>query len=479
MSDVRVRFAPSPTGYLHVGGLRTVLYNYLFAKQTGGKFIVRIEDTDQTRIVDGAVEGMLDTLKKCGMVYDEGPDKDGGFGPYTQSKRTELYRKYAKELVENDKAYPCFCTSERLDELRALQKLRKEAPGYDGLCRNLPKDDVAKRISEGEKHVIRMKVPKDLSVKFKDAVRGHITFEGANVDDQVLMKSDNFPTYHLANVIDDHLMGITHVIRGEEWLPSTPKHVVLYESLGFELPTFAHLPLLLNMDRTKLSKRQNDVAVEDYLEKGYVLEALLNFVSLLGWNVGEGSEQEIFSLDELTEKFTLERVNKAGAVFDVAKLKWMNGIYIREMNEDKFFDYVKPFLIKANIDISNEEESKKICFSVRDNVETASDIVQETMLFFEELSFETDEAKTLANSEDSITVFKAILDKLNEIEVLENDSFKAMMKSVQKETGFKGKALWMPYRVGISGKMHGPDISTITTIFGKEKVVERLTSHIA
>ena len=479
MSEVRVRFAPSPTGYLHVGGLRTVLYNYLFAKKMNGKFIVRIEDTDQTRLVDGAVENMLTTLRRCGMDYDEGPDKDGGYGPYTQSERTELYRKYAQQLVDNDKAYPCFCTSERLDELRNLQKLRKEAPGYDGRCRNLPKDEVNKRIALGEAYTIRLKVPKDLSVKFQDSVRGWITFEGANVDDQVLMKSDNFPTYHLANVVDDHLMGITHVIRGEEWLPSTPKHIVLYQSLGFPLPQFAHLPLLLNMDRTKLSKRQNDVAVEDYLDKGYVLEALLNFVALLGWNEGDGSEQEIFSLDELVEKFTLERVNKAGAVFDVSKLKWMNGVYVRQMDEYTFLNYVRPFLEAEGIDLSDEDRVKKMAFSVRDNIETASDIVKETALFFEEFSFETNDAKEMACSEDAKTVYKAIVDKLNAMDELSSETFKSMMKSVQKETGFKGKGLWMPYRVGISGRQHGPDITTITLLFGKTKVLERLSALIA
>jgi glutamyl-tRNA synthetase len=478
MTDVRVRFAPSPTGFLHVGGLRTVLYNYLFAKQKNGKFILRIEDTDQTRLVDGAVDNLIDTLNRCGLEYDEGPKKDGGFGPYVQSERTEIYRKYAKQLVDEDKAYPCFCTSERLDELRNLQKLRKEAPGYDGRCRHLPKEEVEKRITDGESYTIRMKIPKDLKVKFQDAVRGWVTFEGANIDDQVLMKSDNFPTYHLANVVDDYLMGITHNIRGEEWLPSTPKHILLYEMFGWEQPTFAHLPLLLNMDRTKLSKRQNDVAVEDYLDKGYVLEAVLNFVALLGWNEGDGSEQEIFSLEELTEKFTLEKVNKAGAVFDVAKLRWMNGVYIRKMDENEFYKFVKPFLEKAGVSIEDEEQMKKIVFSVRDNIEIATDVPEAIKIYMEDFVFESDEAKELAELNDSKTLFAAMVEKFSELDELSKENFKLTMKSVQKETGFKGKGLWMPYRVALTGQMHGPDISTISEIFGKEKILNRLKNRV-
>ncbi|MCB0280541.1 MAG: glutamate--tRNA ligase, partial [Calditrichaeota bacterium] len=273
MSEVRVRFAPSPTGYLHVGGLRTALYNYLYAKKHNGKFILRIEDTDQTRYVEGATENLLKTLRNCGLDYDEGPDLDGGYGPYTQSKRTDIYRQYAKELLDNNKAYRCFCSPERLDELRNLQRLRKEPPGYDGRCRLLSQDQIEENLTANLPYTIRLRVPEKESIKYYDEIRGWISFESNTVDDQVLVKSDNFPTYHLANVVDDHLMKISHVIRGEEWLPSVPKHVLLYMAFGWELPKFAHLPLLLNPDRTKLSKRQGDVAVEDFLDKGYVLQA--------------------------------------------------------------------------------------------------------------------------------------------------------------------------------------------------------------
>ena len=479
MAEVRVRFAPSPTGFLHVGGLRTALYNYLFAKKNNGKFILRIEDTDRSRYVDGAVENLLNTIKECGLEYDEGPDKSGDYGPYFQSERTDLYRKYADELLDKGTAYRCFCSPERLDELRNLQKLRKEPPGYDGRCRLLSQDQINEHLEKKTPCTVRLKVPEKETVKFYDDVRGWISYEPENIDDQVLLKSDNFPTYHLANVVDDHLMKITHVIRGEEWLPSTPKHVVLYQAFGWEAPKFSHLPLLLNPDRTKLSKRQGDVAVEDYLNKGFVLQALLNYVALLGWNLGEGSEQEIFTKEELIENFSLERVNKAGAVFDQEKLRWMNGMYVRAMDENTFFYFVKPFFEKAGIQIDETDENKKICYSVRDNIELAQDIISETDIYFKEFNFENSDAHDLAEHEDSKKVYTVIVEKIQKIETLDADTFKALMKETQKETGFKGKGLWMPYRVGITGRMHGPDISTITTIFGKEKIINRLKKHLA
>lgn len=478
MSDVRVRFAPSPTGYLHVGGLRTALYNYLFARHYGGTFVLRIEDTDRTRYVEGALENLLKNLKDCGLEYDEGPDKDGGVGPYVQSERTEIYREHVQKLLDSGKAYRCFCTAERLDELRNLQKLRKEAPGYDGRCRHLPKDQIEENLANELPHTVRMRVPEKTTIKYYDEIRGWVSFESENVDDQVLLKSDNFPTYHLANVVDDHLMRITHVIRGEEWTPSTPKHVVLYEAFGWDVPKFAHLPLLLNLDRTKLSKRQGDVAVEDYLDKGYVLQALLNFVALLGWNEGSGSEQEIFSKTELIEKFKLENVNKSGAVFDVQKLKWMNGLYVRDMDEDAFYNFVKPFLKPEFAEANSEDVLKKMAFTVRDNIEVASDINREVGVYLEEFQFETDDAKAMAASEEAKQLFAVLVEKFSNLAELTAESFKALMKETQKETGFKGKGLWMPYRVAITGKQHGPDITQLTLLFGKEKVLCRLQAHI-
>ncbi len=294
--QVRVRFAPSPTGYLHVGGLRTALYNFLFAKHHGGKIILRIEDTDQSRKVEGAVENLIETLRWAGVVYDEGPDRNGGFGPYIQSQRLSLYQQYAKQLIGSNKAYYCFCSSERLDEVRKKQIALKQSPSYDRHCRDLSSAESEKRVAAGDRYVVRMKVPLDGEMTFEDVIRGKVTIAYKILDDQVLIKSDGFPTYHLAVVVDDHLMGITHIIRGEEWLSSVPKHILLYQYFGWELPEYVHLPLLLNPDKSKLSKRQGDVAVEDYRAKGYLKEAIVNFIAFLGWNPGD--EREIFFMDQ-------------------------------------------------------------------------------------------------------------------------------------------------------------------------------------
>ncbi|HLG25336.1 MAG TPA: glutamate--tRNA ligase, partial [Candidatus Gracilibacteria bacterium] len=296
---VRTRFAPSPTGYLHVGGLRTALYSYLYARQNKGRFLLRIEDTDQKRYVEGAVESLINTLTTVGISFDEGPGVGGDHGPYIQSERTEMYREHAQKLIELKAAYPCFCTAERLVQMRERQTAAKKAPMYDRTCLNLSASEIEEKKKAGTPFVIRQKIPHGRKVQFKDHVRGVVSFETSTVDDQVLMKSDNFPTYHLANVVDDHFMQITHVIRGEEWLPSTPKHLLLYEAFGWTPPEYAHLPLLLNKDKSKLSKRQGDVSVESYLEKGYSKEALINFVALLGWHPGAGIEKEIFSMEEL------------------------------------------------------------------------------------------------------------------------------------------------------------------------------------
>jgi glutamyl-tRNA synthetase len=342
---VRTRFAPSPTGYLHIGGLRTALYSYLYAKQQGGTFVLRIEDTDQTRYVEGAVEKLIKVMDGIGLTADEGPvisDKPAGIykdpryslltekgdkGPYIQSERHELYTKYARELLDKGHAYHCFCTPEDLDQMRAEQTAAKLAPMYDRRCLKLTPDEVAAKLASGVSHVIRLKIPRDRKIEFKDHVRGRVSFMGNQIDDQVLIKSDGLPTYHLANVVDDHLMEITHVLRAEEWLASTPKHIIMYEALGWPIPEFAHLPLILNADKTKLSKRQNDVSVESYLEKGYSPDALLNFVVLMGWNPGKGSEQEIFSLEEMIKAFSLEGINKSGAVFNLEKLDWFNTLW--------------------------------------------------------------------------------------------------------------------------------------------------------
>ena len=345
----RVRFAPSPTGYLHVGGLRTALYNYLFARNCKGKFILRIEDTDRNRYVPGAVENLISTLSWAGIDYDEGPDKGGEYGPYLQSERLDIYKEHADSLIKNKKAYYCFCSSGRLTSLREKQQKQNLQAMYDKHCLSLSEEEIRYNLSEGLPHVIRLNVEPGKKIKFNDYIRKEIEFSSDVVDDQVLIKTDKYPTYHLANVVDDHLMKITHVIRGDEWLSSTPKHVILYEAFGWEIPIFAHLPLLLNADRSKLSKRQGDVAVEDYKNKGYLKEALVNFVALLGWTAGDN--KEYYDINELISKFSLDRVNKSGAVFNIEKLNWLNEEHLRKKTGIELLQMLRSELKSRNIQV--------------------------------------------------------------------------------------------------------------------------------
>ena len=344
---IKTRFPPSPTGYLHIGSLRTALYNYLFAKKYGGIFLLRIEDTDRERYVEGAVESLIQTLDRVGLICDEGPvlvngvlSEKGDYGPYTQSNRLDTYQKYAHQLLEQGSAYRCFCSKERLEKLRSDQQLAKLPTKYDRACLRLDSTEVQHRLNNNEPFVIRLLIPEG-ETTFKDEIRGMITIQNSEIDDQILLKTDGFPTYHLAVVVDDHLMGVTHIIRGEEWISSVPKHVLLYHVLNFPLPSFAHLPLILNPDKSKLSKRQGDVAVEDYLKKGYLPEALINFVALLGFN--PSGDREIYTVKELIESFDLTRVNKSGAVFDITKLNWMNKQYIRSLEPKRLMDLAEPF----------------------------------------------------------------------------------------------------------------------------------------
>ena len=469
MSEVRVRFAPSPTGYLHVGGLRTALYNFLFARHNNGKMVLRIEDTDRTRYVEGAVENLIRTLKWTGITYDEGPDIGGPYGPYVQSERLDLYREHAQKLIEMGHAYYCFCTPERLEKMRAEQIARKEPPRYDGTCRRLSPEEVAEKLQSGIPHVVRLKMPQEGETTFQDIIRGEVTFQNALIDDQILLKSDGYPTYHLANVVDDHYMKITHVIRGEEWLPSVPKHIQIYRAFGWDVPQMAHLPLLLNPDRTKLSKRQGDVAVEDYIAKGYLPEALINFVALLGWN--PGTEEEFFTLEELIEKFTLERVNKAGAVFDIQKLNWMNGVYIRNLPEDRLIEFLTPFLEKAGYDVSDRERTRKIILAVYKGIEKGEDIARAASIFYHDrLTIEEPEAIEFLKKDTSRTVLELFSRKLDSVDKLDMDTFKQIMKEIQKETGIKKQELWMPVRIAITGVTHGPELPLVIEILGLEKV---------
>ena len=343
---VRLRFAPSPTGYLHVGGLRTALFCWFYVRQQGGKFIFRLEDTDQKRLVEGAENDLIRMLEWAGIDLDEGPGIGGESGPYRQSERIEIYSRHVRKLLDDENAYHCFCSAERLEKLKAGQRAKGDTPRYDGFCRRLSKAEVSRRLGEGDQHVVRMKVPEiPETLVLDDLIRGSVSIETSQTEDQVLVKSDGFPTYHLAVVVDDHLMNITHVVRGEEWLSSFPKHLLLYRFLGWDPPRFAHLPLILNPDKSKLSKRQGDVAVEDFRSQGYLPEALVNFISLLGWSPAQ--DQELFSLSELLEEFSFERVNKSGAVFDREKLNWMNQQYIQNLNLEDFHQRLLPFLAET------------------------------------------------------------------------------------------------------------------------------------
>jgi len=372
--EVRVRIAPSPTGDPHIGTAYIALFNYVFTKHKGGKFIIRIEDTDQKRYRSDSEAMILSALKWVGIEWDEGPDVGGPHAPYRQSERRDIYRKYAEQLVEKGHAYRCFCTSQRLDELRKIQQAQKIPPGYDRLCRDLPAEDVRKKLSLNIPHTIRMKMPVTGKTVFKDVLRGYIEFDNDGIDDQVLMKSDGFPTYHLAVVVDDHLMQITHVIRGEEWISSTPKHILLYDAFGFEKPEFCHLPLLRNADKSKISKRKNPTSINYYRRKGILPVALRNFLALMGWNFGDN--KEIFSTEEMIEGFTWDRMTLGGPVFDLRKLAWLNGQYLKKESNEKWLSYLKEYVF-------SDEMLLKIIPLIKERVEKFEDFIGATQFFFE------------------------------------------------------------------------------------------------
>jgi nondiscriminating glutamyl-tRNA synthetase len=484
--SVRVRFAPSPTGYVHIGSLRTALYNYLFAKgNENGKYILRIEDTDRTRLVEGAVENMLEAMEWAGVNHDEGPvlldgqiSETGDFGPYVQSDRLEIYKKHIETLLEKGHAYYCFCTKERLDQVREQQKANGETPKYDGHCRDIDLEEARKRAAAGESYVIRLKLPVNRDIMFDDVVRGKVVVNTNDVDDQVLIKTDGFPTYHFAVIVDDHHMGITHVIRGEEWLPSTPKHVYMYEAFGWDAPRYVHLPNILNSEKKKLSKRHGDVAVKDFKEKGYLPEALVNYISLLGWSPEDNSE--IMSIEEIISKFSLERVSKSGGVFDVEKLNWINSHYLKEADLDRLTELASRYFVEGGYVSKDEIKDKwdwmkSIISATREKLDYLKQVVDYIPLFLgETVDMEDENAKEMVELEhvpDMLEVFKG---KILESEELTKDSTKKILKAVQKETGHKGKNLFMPVRVAVSGQCHGPDLNEMLVILGKDLISKRI-----
>jgi len=484
---IRDRFAPSPTGNVHVGSLRTALYNYIYAKKMNGKFLLRLEDTDRTRLEAGATENLLNALMVTGIETDEGlilkdgqVDQIGDLGPYIQSERLAIYQDYIKRLLDQGHAYYCFCSKDRLDTLRAQQKENGQTPRYDGHCRDLTAAEIDQKLKNGESYTIRLKLPANHQIAFDDVVRGHIEMNTDDLDDQVLIKADGFPTYHFAVVVDDHLMQISHVIRGEEWLPSTPKHIYLYECFGWEKPLFVHLPNILNDDRKKLSKRQGDVSVEDFLKKGYLPEALINFLALLGWS--PDSEQEIFSLDELIQAFDFSRINKSGAVFDRAKLNWMNAHYIKELTTEKFVENMLPFLLDSET-ISPDQISEKsewlgkVAQLLKERIEYFAQIPEELAHILNDQFEITDpEALELLAEESTGRLYKVLAEKIASSEKLDVERAKAILKEIQKEEKIKGKMLYMPARIMITGEMHGPDLTLIMDVLGKDAVLLRLAA---
>ena len=498
-NKIRTRFAPSPTGYLHVGSLRTAFYNYLFAKHNNGDFILRIEDTDRSRYVEGSIENLVKILDLTGLEYSEGIFTDnnnktcqkGNFGPYMQSERLEIYKKYIDELIKNDYAYFCFCSQERLSEMRKEQQAQKIAPMYDGKCRELDKKEIQKLLDKKTPFVVRLKVPKDGFTEFDDLVYGKIKIANKTIDDQVIMKSDGFPTYHLANVVDDHLMEISHTIRGEEWLPSTPKHILLYKAFNWEIPKFAHLPLLLNPDKSKLSKRQGDVSVEDYLNKGYLSEALLNFILLLGWN--PKTEEEIFSLDEMIKRFGLSGVNKTGAILNTEKLDWINGNYIRKMNIRDLTELCVPYLIDAKLIkkvssikyqvLSTDEEIsfdylEKVIALEQERMKKLSEIGESIkFIFIDKLKYEKDlliwKKMDIGEVKNNLELTYSELEKLNEKDFTKDNLEKALGDLMQREEIKTGELLW-PFRTALTGLKGSPGPFDIAITLGKEKVLERI-----
>ena len=482
--DTRVRFAPSPTGYVHIGSLRTALYDFLYAKGKQGKYILRIEDTDRSRFVEGALENLIKSLEWAGVKHDEGVFLENGkivqkgnYGPYIQSERLDLYKEYINKLLDKGLAYRCFCSKERLDKVREEQKKRGETPMYDKHCRGLSQEEIQNNLDEGKDYVIRLKIPEDEDVNFKDLIRGDIAINSKEIDDQVLIKSDGFPTYHFAVVVDDHLMKISHVIRGEEWLTSTPKQVILYNYFGWEVPEFVHLPTVLNKDKKKLSKRQGDVSVSDFKDKGYLPEALVNYLALVGWS--PKGNNEIFSMEELINEFSFENVSKTGGVFDVEKLNWVNSQYIKNYDNEKLYKLIKPFVVKE--ELLNEEEYLnkkdwliKIIDLVKEKISYLEEIDSHIQMFMGKEVNADDEVKEVLSNDGVRELIHAFIKNLEAIEEVDEEFTKNIFKKLQKETGAKGKNLYMPLRGAVTGQLHGPDMGKTFIILGKENIIDRL-----
>lgn len=478
-NEVRVRYAPSPTGHLHIGNARTALFNYLYAKHFNGKFIIRIEDTDEKRNVEGGEESQLKYLKWLGIEWDEGADVGGDYGPYRQMERLDIYNKYVNELIERGLAYKCYMSEEELEAEREEQIANGQPPKYSGKHRNLTAEQIAAYEAEGRKASIRFRVPDNVTYTFNDIVRDEIKFESSDFGDWVMVKQNGVPTYNFAVAIDDHLMNITHVFRGEEHISNTPKQLMIYQAFGWDAPTFGHMTLILNEDRKKLSKRDSHIIqfIEQYKNLGYLPEAMFNFITLLGWSpVGE---EEIFTKSKLIEIFDPERLSTSPAIFDVQKLKWMNNEYIKASDLDKVIDLAMPHLIEAgrlseDMDEETRDWAEKVIGLYREQLRFGQEIVELTDMFFNK-TVELDEAAKEVLAEEQVPeVLQVFTDKLIHLDEFNKDTIKDQIKATQKETGHRGKKLFMPIRVATTGQTHGPELPLAIELLGKETIVERL-----
>jgi glutamyl-tRNA synthetase len=484
MAPVRVRFAPSPTGYLHVGGARTALFNYLFAKHTGGTFILRIEDTDRTRFVQGALEEIYTSLHWLGLSWDEGPDAaGGGFGPYVQSERLALYKSRVGKLLDDDRAYRCFCTPQRLEEVRRAREKEKLPTSYDAHCRTMAKEEEKKLLDSGTPYVVRFKIPHDRNIVFSDMIRGKIEYGSNVLDDLVLLKSDGFPTYHLANVVDDHEMAITHVLRGDEWIASTPRHVLLYEAFGWEPPQFAHMPVILDQSGGKLSKRKGAASVTDYKNRGILPDALFNFLALLGWAPGGGDEREKMSREEIIEAFSLEKISPKAAVFDEKKLDWMNGRYLSETSvENLAGETVRLWKEKGMVPSDRLDDDPYLLTVIRllkDRSKRITEIVDNSGYFFKDPeTYEEKAAKKHFMPAAVPSALASLVEKLSSIEPFEHSALDALYHEFSLASGIGLGDLVHPTRLAISGVSFGPGLFELMEALGKETVVRRMKTAI-
>jgi len=480
--SVRVRYAPSPTGYPHVGNIRTALFNWLFARHYGGSFIVRIEDTDVARTVKGTVEAILDGLCWLGLDWDEGPEVGGKYSPYFQSQRLDIYRKAAERLISQGDAYYCYCSPQRLEEMRAEQVRRKQPPGYDRHCRNLSKEEIAEKEAEGITPVVRFKTPLEGQTRFNDLIWGEVVFENNTLDDFILLKSDGYPTYHLANIVDDHLMEISHVLRAEEWLSSTPRHLLMYQALGFEPPQFAHLPMILGADRAKLSKRHGAVSITEYREQGYLPEAMVNFLALLGWSLDDRTE--ILSRQELINNFSLERISRTAAIFNQDKLNWMNGLYIRSLSLEDFTKRALPFLDRDLPPVVKRPLSidciRLIMPLIQERARTLAEVPELVQFFF---SDELDYAPSLLigknmNSESARQALEVTQQRLEQLESFDTEVLEAMLRPLAMELGLKTGQLFGTLRVATTGRTAAPPLFQTMAALGKERCLKRLAEAL-